>query len=172
MEILRTKAIVLRYRDVGESGRMVALYSKDFGKLTALARGSRKITSKLAPILEPVVYGDYMIVRGRKNDILASGVLINGFRRLRQDYKSCIAALIILKTVDELSVEGEAENNFFDQLYGRLHSFETHAGALSIDGLQNLIDDFRRILVFKGGFAGVNEAEEDILYNEKVSNYL
>lgn len=48
------EAIVLDKEDLGEYDSRVFLYTKEFGRLAAKAKSSRKITSKLAAHLEPL----------------------------------------------------------------------------------------------------------------------
>ena len=42
----RSEAIVLRRVDFGEADRMLTLYSREFGKIRALAKGARKPQSR------------------------------------------------------------------------------------------------------------------------------
>ncbi|HUC01756.1 MAG TPA: recombination protein O N-terminal domain-containing protein [Candidatus Paceibacterota bacterium] len=48
-----TDAIVLRKDPLGDQDGRYALFTKRFGRIVAKAKSSRKITSKLAPHLEP-----------------------------------------------------------------------------------------------------------------------
>jgi recombinational DNA repair protein (RecF pathway) len=48
-----TDAIVLRKEPLGDLDSRYTLFTKRFGKIVAKAKSSRKITSKLAPHLEP-----------------------------------------------------------------------------------------------------------------------
>ena len=49
--MIHTQAIVLHTQPYKEHDMLVSLYTKDFGKRTILARGTRKPLSKLAPFL-------------------------------------------------------------------------------------------------------------------------
>ncbi|MFN2162508.1 MAG: DNA repair protein RecO, partial [Candidatus Promineifilaceae bacterium] len=42
----RTEAIVLKRSDFGEADRLLTLYSKEFGKIRAIAKGARKPQSR------------------------------------------------------------------------------------------------------------------------------
>ena len=44
--LYKTEAIVLRQRKLGEADRMVTLYTPNYGKLEAKAKGVRKTTSR------------------------------------------------------------------------------------------------------------------------------
>ncbi len=48
----RTQGIILKKEDRGEADRLFTIYTKDFGKLELLAKGERKIKSKLRGGLE------------------------------------------------------------------------------------------------------------------------
>lgn len=54
MKDFRDEAIVLHRRNLGETDRFVTFYTKHNGKVTALAKGVRKITSKFGGFLEPL----------------------------------------------------------------------------------------------------------------------
>ncbi|MFA5134082.1 MAG: DNA repair protein RecO [Patescibacteria group bacterium] len=50
--MLKTFGFVLRKSDYREYDRIYTVYTSDFGKMSLLARGAKKIQSKLAPALE------------------------------------------------------------------------------------------------------------------------
>lgn len=172
MHILRTKAISLGYKNFRESDRIVYLYSENFGKLEVLARGSRKIKSKLAPIMEPLILGDYMIARGKKNNVLASGVVVKNFSAVRAHYNSLITCLLLLATVNELTVEGDAENNFFVQLLSRL-DYVNKRPALQEEELNKIISGFKEELITRSGFHDLSQIDQGVvLYKGQLSSYL
>ena len=43
---IRVHAIILRHADWGEADRLVTLYTREQGKMRAIAKGARKITSR------------------------------------------------------------------------------------------------------------------------------
>ncbi len=51
-----TEALVLGANDSGESDKTVDLYTKELGRVSARARGARKITSKLSGHLQPLSF--------------------------------------------------------------------------------------------------------------------
>ena len=44
----RVEAVVLRHADWGEADRILALYTREQGKLRAIAKGARRIRSRKA----------------------------------------------------------------------------------------------------------------------------
>ena len=60
-----TTAIILKRRDYQENDRLFCLYARDYGKIDVLAKGTKKISSKLNPYLEPFYLVKVMIAKGR-----------------------------------------------------------------------------------------------------------
>jgi len=61
---LRVEAVILRHADWGEADRLLTLYSREQGKLRAIAKGVRKIQSRKAGHLEPFTRSKIMLARG------------------------------------------------------------------------------------------------------------
>ena len=73
----------------GERDSKVFLYTREYGRLDAVARGSRAILSKLNGHLEPFNSVELMIIKGRNQDYIGGAIsrgvrynLINDLRRL------------------------------------------------------------------------------------------
>ena len=49
----RAQGIVLRHVEVGEADRILTLYTLEYGKVQAIAKGVRKLRSRKAGHLEP-----------------------------------------------------------------------------------------------------------------------
>lgn len=109
MPIQKTKAIVVGSHPLGEADRIVTLYTRDFGKIRAVARGVRKLKSRLCGRLELLTYGDLVFFERADKDlqIVNSFEIVESFQVLREDlmrlvYCSYLAELI--QQVESLSV--------------------------------------------------------------------
>jgi len=67
---LKTKAIVLGYRDLAEHDRLYTLYTEAKGKMEVRVRGARKILSKLQPPLASIAVVRVLIYEGRSRPLL------------------------------------------------------------------------------------------------------
>lgn len=74
------QAIVLRKQNIAEADRLYTLLTKAHGKIKAVAKGSRKIQSKLAGHLEPFSLVDLMIANGRYWAKLANSKLVKTYQ--------------------------------------------------------------------------------------------
>ena len=62
---LRTEAIVMRRVDHGEADRLLTLYTREFGKLKAIAKGSRKPQSRKTGHVELFMRTQFLLAAGR-----------------------------------------------------------------------------------------------------------
>lgn len=116
------QGIILKRRDHREADRVVTLYTDRYGKIDAIARGARKITSKLASHLEPMSYSSLMLAEGRQFDVLATSVRLSSFRLPQSDVASFVFASYFFEAVDRLT-----RNNFPDpELFRLLVDFLEH----------------------------------------------
>ena len=107
--VYKTPAIVLRQRRLGDADKIVTLYSANFGKLDAVAKGVRRVTSRLAGHVEPLNHGAYLIARGRNLDIITQAQTIETFQPLRDDLDRLSRALYAAELLDR-ATEERAEN--------------------------------------------------------------
>ncbi|NQU83592.1 MAG: DNA repair protein RecO [Parcubacteria group bacterium] len=99
----RTLAIVIAKKDIRENSRVYILYSQEVGKIEAIARGSRKILSKLAPHLEPPIFSDVMIARGKKLDKLAGATSFNVCSKIKSDLLKIQVVFSCFRILDALT---------------------------------------------------------------------
>ncbi|MEI6288555.1 MAG: DNA repair protein RecO [bacterium] len=118
-----TSAITLKKSVWGEGDYQYTLYTKDHGKLTVMAKGAKKITSKLASHLEPFLVSQVMLAQGQLTKHLAGAQVSHNYSGIKKDLFKILSANCFLETVDLLVVRdgGEAlifnlTHNFLDCL--------------------------------------------------------
>lgn len=103
--VYKSPAIVLRQRKLGDVDKIVTLYSANYGKLDAVAKGVRRVTSRLAGHVEPLNHGSYMLAHGRSLDIITQAQTIETFQPLRDDLDRLSRALYAAELVDRFTEE-------------------------------------------------------------------
>ena len=73
------QVIVLTNYLFRECDSLITVYGKNNGKLDLVARGTAKITSKLAGHLEPISLSNLMIINGKKFNYIGGAVCVNSF---------------------------------------------------------------------------------------------
>ena len=117
-ERLKTRAIVLRSLDYGESDRILTFLTDEFGKLKGIAKGARRSKRRFANALEPFSLSTLLFSRrGRGGLVLieASDV-INHFAGIRTDLDRTLVAAYVAELADHFSVEGKKNLPLFELL--------------------------------------------------------
>lgn len=108
MKQIVTEAIVLRRTDYGEADRIINLLTPELGKVAALAKGVRKMKSKLAGGIELLAINEVTLIGGK------SGLYTLRSARAKQlltdiltDYDRNQQAFACMKQISRLIEEGE-----------------------------------------------------------------
>ncbi len=127
MPTYRDEAIVLRTHKLGEADRIVTLLTRRHGKVRAVARGVRRVSSKFGGRLEPCSHVDLEIAVGRNLDTITQAETLHSFSDpLRADYQMYTTAHVMAETADR--VVGEERQPALKQhllLVGALRSLTT-----------------------------------------------
>lgn len=106
---IRVDAVVLRHSDWGEADRLLVLYTREQGKLRAVAKGLRKIQSRKAGHLEPFTRVTIMLAKGHDLWIVTQVEAIDLFQPLREDLQKMGQAAYVVELLDRFTYE-EGQN--------------------------------------------------------------
>ena len=81
----RCEALTLKTAPLAEADLLVTLFTRERGKLRAVARGARRVSSKLIGHLEPLTQVRLSMAQGRNLDYVNQAQVIDGFSDLKQD---------------------------------------------------------------------------------------
>lgn len=111
--LYRTEAVVLRRRDLGETDRILTLYTPQQGKMNAIAKGVRKPSSRKAGHLELFTHSQLLVARGRNLDIITQAEAIHDYRALREDLDRVTYAHYVVELLDRFASEGQENQPAF-----------------------------------------------------------
>jgi len=97
-----TEAIILSQKNIRENDKIISFYTKDFGKVEILARGARKIQSKLAGHLQFFALLNIGFAKGKNFNHLTSAILKNNYSGIKISAKQINPGMFCLKTVNLL----------------------------------------------------------------------
>jgi DNA repair protein RecO (recombination protein O) len=112
----QTQGIILRQTKLGEFDKIVTIYTPEFGKLRAVAKGASRPKSKLGGNVEPLTHSLMLLAKGRNLDIVTQSQTINGFPALKSDLWRMACGLYVLELIDSFTVEGGENRPLFDLL--------------------------------------------------------
>jgi len=135
----KTRGIILRREPYGEDDSRVFVYTQDCGKLDLIARGTQKLSSKLASHIEPLNLGEIMVVRGKQYDYLGSAISEDVFANTKGNYDKIAIAGEILKLVNDTVKEKQAEQEIFLLLKEFLEILNTNAETQNFASLLKIL---------------------------------
>ena len=116
MNQIVTEGIILTRTDYGEADRILTLLTPDQGKLRLLAKGVRRVKSKLAGGIELFSVSTITFVKGRGEiGTLVSTRLVKHYGRIVQDLDRTMLGYELLKQLNKLT-EDQPGPEYFDLL--------------------------------------------------------
>lgn len=106
---IRAETVVLKHNDWGEADRLLWLYTRELGKVRAVAKGVRKPRSRKAGHLEPFTRVSLQLARGRDLWIVTQAETIDPYLNLREDLVRVGYASYVVELLDRFTYE-EGEN--------------------------------------------------------------
>ena len=117
MDRFTDEALVLSCVDYGEADRIVTLFTRDHGRLTAFAAGARKSKRRFAGALEAGTWLKARLVERRGDTLRLDGVdVVRSYHRVRDELPRIARALYCLELCRELLRDHEPHEALFDAL--------------------------------------------------------
>jgi len=118
----RDEGIVLKTIKLGEADRIVTLFTRQNGKVRAVAKGIRKTKSRFGGRLEPFTRVELIVYRGRSLDTITSADILTSFKAIRDDYRRLTAAASLVELVEKMTPERERAFSTYTLLLGGLEA--------------------------------------------------
>lgn len=119
----RSEAIILRRSDIGEADRLLTLYTRDFGKMKAVAKGTRKPQSRKTGHVEPFMRTQFLFAEGRGLHIITQAEMVEAYPELRQDLVRATYASYAVELLDRFTVEDDHHTGVYQLLSDALGWF-------------------------------------------------
>ncbi len=122
--IVKTDAIVLSTMKYRETSKIARLYTREFGRLSVLAKGARTAKSPLRSALEPMNYVTAVVYKkeGRELQLLSQCDVLASFRHLSEDMEKLQVALSAIELVTVVAHEEERNEELFELLLSFLRA--------------------------------------------------
>ncbi len=100
--------LVLRRINLGETDKILTLYTREHGKLSAVAKGARRAGSRLSGATELFTYSRYLLATGKSLDIVTQCEIEESFPALRTNLNLLARATYLCELLDRLTLERDA----------------------------------------------------------------
>ncbi len=111
-------ALVLNAKVAAEADKALLLYTREWGKISVVAPGAKKIIAKMGGATEPVMESQFMVYTKSTaaRPKLTGARIVNGFLELRGSWKRMAAAMCCAEVVDVLSPYNADNEQKYDLL--------------------------------------------------------
>lgn len=123
MAIFSDEAVVLRKQDQGEADRLLTLYTRYHGKVLALARGIRRVSSRKGGNLDLLTRARVQIREARGFHAVVEAKSIDCFLGLKREVQGISKAYYLCELVDSLCPIEQPLPFVFDLLVDTLANF-------------------------------------------------
>lgn len=113
---IRVESVVLRHSDWGEADRLLSIYTREHGKLRAIAKGARKMRSRKAGHLEPFTRVTLMLARGRDLWIVTQAETVDPYLPLGEDLVRMGYAAYVVELLDRFTYDESENRPLYDLL--------------------------------------------------------
>lgn len=110
----QTEAIVVALRDFGEADKVVTLFSREYGKVTAFAYGARRPRSRLAGSMQLFTHVEATLAGGKNYDTVKQCDILHPFRPIQEDLNRLAYGLFMAELLSEFCPERQPEPRIFD----------------------------------------------------------
>ncbi|HVE80570.1 MAG TPA: DNA repair protein RecO [Candidatus Dormibacteraeota bacterium] len=114
MALYKTRGIVLKRHNLGEADRIITFLTSDRGVVRAVARGVRKIKSRMAGHLELFCEADLMLAEGKNLDVITSARLLHYGKTVTGDWQKLQQAYMFAEMIDKLAGEHSQNDGLFE----------------------------------------------------------
>lgn len=165
-DFLTITGIVMKTVPIGEFDRRVVILTKERGKISAFAKGSRKPNSSLVAATNPFSFGEFKLYVGKTSYNILEANISNYFVKFREDFESAYYGMYFLEVADYYTRENNDEREFLKLIYQSLR-------ALTVPSLSKQLIRYIfeiKALVVNGEFPGI-PAEKHFLESTEYAVY-
>ncbi len=161
MPSLTVEALILKRSNFGEADRMITILTKHLGKISIIARGVRRITSRRAGNVELLNLVKLGLFKD-KGYTLTEAESIETFPRIKSNLAVSTAAFHVLELTNKLLAEDDPNSRAYDLIVVTLRKLESNPRQIILRAFEI------KILSLLGFFStrampGMNESTKDLI---------
>ena len=147
MSTYKSEGIIIRRHNFGESSLLLDFYTKEHGRVEAVARSARKLKGKLKGHLELFLCTDLIFARARSIDKTTSSFTLDSFCSLRKDFRASSIAYYFSELVEKMTISGHKDERIYHLLKNSLIFLDRNANTSS-EGFGGRMDALDLLVLF------------------------
>jgi DNA repair protein RecO len=155
---LKTDGIVLKRHRLGEKDDITFIFTRELGKVMVSSRGTRKLESRLKPVLELFSLNKYYLVKSRKDSryfTLVQAEPIKMFQNMRLSLRKIGFCYLVVELLNKFTEIEDPHAELFDTARNIMEIVES--GDYS--NIENIESFFKLKILKYSGYDLVNDAQ-------------
>jgi len=111
---LKTLGVVIKRRKFSEADKILTIFTHDFGKITAISKGVRKIKSKMAGSLEPFNLVNFNLYHGQTFFTITGAQVEESYENIGKNLKKTSRAFYLGELIDKFFEQEEKSKRGFE----------------------------------------------------------
>lgn len=146
----KTEGIILKRRNFGEADRILTIFTLHKGKLSVIAKGVRRITSRRAGNVELLNRATLYLYQGKGMPVLTEAESLETYPKLKTDLTLSTYSYHLIELIDKLTAENQESRIIYEHLVNVLKRLERNPRQI-------LIRAFETKLLSSLGFVSFEE---------------
>lgn len=155
MRGLKVEGIILKRRNLGEADRILTVFSLQKGKISVLAKGVRRITSRRSGNVELLNRSLMYLHQAKTFLILTEAQTLDTFSKIKSDLTLSTYAYHIIELVDKLTAENQENRILYEHLVQVLKRLEKNPRQILIRAFEVKILSNLGFVTFRSSTPGV-----------------
>jgi len=132
MLAFKTEGIILKRRNFGEADRILTVFSQSRGKISVLAKGVRRITSRRGGNVELLNRVQMFLHPGKNLLILTEAVALDTYPKIKEELTLSTYGFHLIELVDKLTAENQENRSLYIEFMEVLKRLESNPRQIFI----------------------------------------
>ncbi len=164
MYSIKVEGVILKRKDFGEADRVLTIFTYQMGKISVMAKGVRRISSRRGGNVEVLNQGIFFLHQTKGMPILTEAKTLNSFPSLKSNLTLSTYAFHIVELIDKLTAENQENPIVYGYLIKVLEQ-------LSSNPRQILVRAFEAKLLTSLGFADYLDGQSEVLFRLQTQDW-
>lgn len=103
----RAQAINLKSYNLGESDKIMVMYSREYGLIKCVAKGVKKPSSSMGGRMQLLVANNLLLAKGKNLDIVCQAEVVDSFSNIRNDMTKLIYSFYCAELINIFGMEND-----------------------------------------------------------------
>lgn len=170
MPSFKVEGIILKRKNFGEADRIISVFTLQRGKISIIAKGVRRITSRRAGNVELLNRVSMYLYLGKGLPILTEAESLETYSKLKEDLTLSTYAFHIIELVDKLTAENQENRILYQHLVELLNRLSKKPRQILIRAFEAKILSNLGFMTFRSSNPGLSSQFQSGIVSSKLKD--